>query len=76
MTTKPPPLSYHPLRVGRITISRSPYTGVWRFQDVRQGRSRGIENDWTALTFAEALDHLRKLEAREMAERVTMEPTA
>ena len=65
-----------PLRVGRITISRSPYTGVWRFQDVRQGRSRGIENDWTALTFAEALTHLRKIEAREMAERVTMEPTA
>ena len=71
MTTKPPPLSYHPLRVGRITISRSPYTGMWRFQDVRQGRHRGFKNDRITLTFAEALAHLRKLEARE-----TKEPTA
>ena len=76
MTTKPLPLSRDPLRVGRITISRSRYSGMWRLQDVRRGLLEGIENDRVALTFAEALDHLREFEAREMAARATLELTA
>ena len=76
MTTKPRPLSYNPLRVGKITISRSPHTEAWRIMDCRRGRYEGAGNDLYALSFAEALDRLRKIEAREMAERVTTEPTA
>ena len=76
MTTKPPPLSSRPLRLGRITISRSPHTDAWRLLDVRRGRYENAGNDRYAFTFDEVLDHLRKLEAREMAELVTMEPTA
>lgn len=76
MTTKPPPLSHRPLRVGRITISSSPFSGVWRLQDCRRGRYEDAGNDRIALTFAEALDHLRKLEARELEARTGLEPAA
>ena len=77
MTTKPPPLSEITFRPGKITIRqyRSPLLGRW-----------WTLNDWRTVggcyyylqadTFQECLDHLREIEAREMAERVTTEPTA
>ena len=77
MTTKPPPLSERTLRPGKITIRqyRSPRLGRWwTLIDWRDGDD--WSNDMRADTFQECLDHLRKIEAREMAERVTTEPTA
>ena len=77
MTTKPPPLSELAFRPGRITIRqyRSGRLGCWwTLNDWRV--YDGWRNDLRADTFQECLDHLRKIEAREMAQRVTMEPTA
>lgn len=77
MTTKPPPLSTLPFRPGKITIRqyRSGRFGTWwTLADWRTDADRG--SYLQADTFQECLDHLREIEAREMAERVTMEPTA
>ena len=77
MTTKPPPLSYVSFRPDKITIRqyRSPLRGRWwTLIDWRDGDD--WSNDMRADTFQECLDHLREIEAREMAERVTTEPTA
>ena len=77
MTTKPPPLSEHTFRLGRITIRRyrSPFLGPWwTLIDCRT--DNGWSNDMRADTFQECLDHLREIEAREMSERVTTETTA
>ena len=76
MTTKPPPLSYVSFRPDKIAIRqyRSPLRGRWwTLTDWRIGDCR---NDLRADTFQECLDHLRKIEARETAERVTGEPAA
>ena len=77
MTTKPPPLSELAFRPGRITIRqyRSGRLGCWwTLNDWRpDGEGR---NYLQADTFQECLDHLREIEAREMSERVTTEPTA
>ena len=77
MTTKPPPLSEHTFRLGRITIRRyrsARFGCWWTLTDCRAVDDWG--NDLRADTFQECLDHLRKIEAREMAERATTEPTA
>ena len=77
MTTKPPPLSTLTFRPGKITIRqyRSARRGRWwTLVDWRTGAD--WSNDMRADTFQECLDHLREIEAREMAERVTTEPTA
>lgn len=77
MTTKPPPLSELAYRPGKITIRRyrSALLGHWwALNDWRT--VDGWRNDLRADTFQECLDHLREIEAREMAERVTMGPTA
>lgn len=77
MTTKPPPLSELTIRPGKITIRqyRSARLGTWwTLSDWRAvgGRCNYLQAD----TFQECLDHLREIEAREMAERVTTEPAA
>ena len=76
MTTKPPPLSELNIRLGKITIRqyRSPLLGRW--WTLNDWRTDGDSNDLRADTFQECLDHLREIEAREMAARVTTEPTA
>ena len=77
MTTKPPPLSELTYRPGKITIRqyRSPRLGRW--WTLVDWRTDGGRCDYRqADTFQECLDHLREIEAREMAERVTTEPTA
>ena len=76
MTTKPPPLSKLTLRPGKITIRqyRSARLGTW--WTLNDWRVDDGSNDLRADTFQECLDHLREIEAREMAERVTTEPTA
>ena len=74
---KPPPLSECTYRPGKITIRqyRSPLLDPWwTLTDCRAVGGWG--NDLRADTFQECLDHLRKIEAREMAERATTEPTA
>ena len=77
MTTKPPPLSELAFRPGRITIRqyRKPFDTWWALNDWRTGYA-DWSNDLRADTFQECLDHLRMIEAREMSERVTTEPTA
>ena len=76
MITKPSPLSEVTIRPGKITIRqyRKPFDTWWTLNDWRT--VGGWSNDLRADTFQECLDHLRKIEAREMAERVTTEPTA
>ena len=77
MPTKPPPLSKLAIRPGKITIRqyRSARIGTW--WTLGDWRTVGDwSNDLRADTFQECLDHLREIEAREMAERVTTEPTA
>ena len=74
---KPLLLSEGRPRPGKITIRqhRSPLLGRWwTLNDWRTGYD--WSNDLRADTFQECLDHLREIEAREMAERVTTEPTA
>ena len=75
MITKPSPLSEVTIRPGKITIRqyRKPFDTWWTLNDWRTDDG---SNDLQADTFQECLDHLRKIEAREMAERVTMEPMA
>ena len=77
MTTKPPPLSEGRTRPGRITIRQYHSTlhgRWWALHDWRPGCE--WSNDLRADTFRECLDHLRGIEAQEIAERVTTEPTA
>lgn len=80
MTTKPLPLSQYAIRPGKVTIRQEeahaglPPDTRWTLNDWRT--IRGWRNDLYAGTFQECLDHLRKIEAREMAERVTMGPAS
>lgn len=76
MTTKPPPLSDLTARPGKITIRqyRKPFDAWWALNDWRTDNS--WRNDLRADTFQECLDHLRKIEARETAARVTVESAA
>ena len=78
MITKPSPLSECTFRPGKITIRqyRSPLRGRWWTLIDCRTVIDGWGNDLRADTFQECLDHLRKIEAREMAERVMREPTA
>ena len=76
MTTKPPPLSESTVRPGKITISQYRSARLGRWWTLVDWRTAARRNDLRADTFQECLDHLRKIEAREMAERVTTEPTA
>ena len=77
MTAKPPPLSTLTFRPGKITIRQYRSARLGRWWTLSDWRTfDGWRNDLRADTFQECLDHLRKIEAREMAERVTTEPTA
>ena len=76
MTTKPPPLSTLTFRPGKITIRRYRSARPDAWWTLNDWRVDDGSNDLRADTFQECLDHLRKIEAREMAERVTMEATA
>ena len=77
MTTKPPPLSELVIRPGKITIRQYHSAILGRWWTLSDWRTvDGWGNDLRADTFQECLDHLREIEAREMAERVTTEPTA
>ena len=76
MTTKPPPLSESTVRLGKITIRQYRSAILGRWWTLSDWRPVGSWlNDLRADTFQECLDHLREIEAREMAERVTREPT-
>ena len=77
MTTKSPPLSEHTIRPGKITIRqyRKPFDTWWTLNDWRTFEDNW-RNDLRADTFQECLDHLREIEAREMAERATTGPAA
>ena len=77
MTTKPPPLSELTYRPGKIAIRRyrsARFGCWWTLQDWRTDDS--WRNDLRADTFQECLDHLRKIEARELDARIGLEPAA
>lgn len=77
MITKPLPLSKLPARPGKITIRRYRLARLGTWWTLSDWRTDGSWlNDLRADTFQECLDHLREIEAREMSERVTTEPTA
>ena len=77
MITKPSPLSEVTIRPGKITIRQYRSARLGRWWTLNDWRTvGGWSNDLRADTFQECLDHLREIEAREMAERVTTEPTA
>ena len=76
MITKPSPLSEVTIRPGKITIRQYRSARLGRWWTLTDWRIYDGSNDLRADTFQECLDHLREIEAREMAERVTTEPTA
>ncbi|MEU3847184.1 hypothetical protein AB0E44_09325 [Micrococcus terreus] len=77
MTTKPPPLSELTIRPGKITIRQYRSARLGRWWTLSDWRPDGeVRNYLNADTFQECLDRLREIEAREMAERVTMESAA